>query len=224
MIRIHKLASAPEKLLIQGKEQTRKDKISYSHNPSLYQSGEKSFDFKSNIYAHPTVKDALIKAQHGKCCFCETLVFQEGDVEHFRPKKAVQQNKGEPLIYPAYYWLAYDWNNLYLACKPCNQNYKKNLFPLQNPEKRANNHKADLSIEQPILIDLSQEEPTEFIGFRGAAAYGIDPQERGKKSIEILGLNRQQLRAARREKISDLKKQAQDLLKIVMLGTEQNFV
>lgn len=223
MIRIHKQSQAPSRLLEQGKEQSRRDKISYSHSPNSYDTGSKTFEFKNNIYGHVTVKEALIQAQHGKCCFCETIIFQEGDVEHFRPKKAVKQALGEPLEYPGYYWLAYDWKNLYLACKPCNQNYKKNLFPLLNPKARATNHKADLSEEQPSLIEPSEEEPTEFIGFRGASAYGIDPKDRGSKSIEILGLNRSQLRAARREKISDLKKETQDLLKIVMLASSPNF-
>lgn len=223
MIRINKPSQAPSRLLEQGKEQSRRDKISYSHSPNSYDTGSKKFEFKNNIYGHATVKEALIQAQHGKCCFCETIIFQEGDVEHFRPKKVVKQALGEAIEYPGYYWLAYDWQNLYLACKPCNQNYKKNLFPLLNPEARATNHRADLSAEQPSLIEPNQEEPTGFIGFRGASAYGMDPKDRGLKSIEILGLNRPQLRAARREKISDLKKEAQNLLKIIMLASSPNF-
>jgi hypothetical protein len=45
---------------------------------------------------------------------------------------------------PGYFWLAYVWANLFLACQLCNQSFKKNLFPLADPAKRARSHLHDL--------------------------------------------------------------------------------
>jgi hypothetical protein len=133
VIRIHKPKTAPQKLTTDGKHKCKYHCDAYSLNPSAYEANTGKFDFASSIYAHESVKEALIKAQHQKCCFCERIVGKNGDVEHFRPKGAYQQAQGESLKYPAYYWLAYKWENLYLSCSSCNSRHKKNLFPLQDP-------------------------------------------------------------------------------------------
>jgi hypothetical protein len=62
--------------------------------------------------------------------------------------------------------LAYVWENLFLACALCNQSFKKNLFPLADPTRRARSHLDDLAAEQPMLIHPADEEPNAFIGFR----------------------------------------------------------
>ncbi len=46
----------------------------------------------------------LLRAQHGKCCYCERKIdLRAGDVEHWRPKAAVQQAEDQPLESPGYY-------------------------------------------------------------------------------------------------------------------------
>jgi uncharacterized protein (TIGR02646 family) len=189
VIRIQKSNIIPQRLLIQGKAKRKYHCAAYSRNPEAYQSGQKQFDFDRTIYTHPSVKDALICDQHGKCCYCERLIEIEGDVEHFRPKSATQQTRGDSLQRPGYYWLAYDWQNLCFSCKPCNQNYKKNLFPLQNASTRATNHKLNLDLEHPLLIDVTQEDPETMIQFRGTVPYAIDNNSKGLTTIEVLKLN-----------------------------------
>jgi len=71
-----------------------------------FDAGTPEFTFKSTIYGHATVKDALVAAQFAKCCFCEAKVGHDGDVEHFRPKSGTRQHSGAPLLQPGYYWLA----------------------------------------------------------------------------------------------------------------------
>ena len=102
MIRIHKSTQAPEKLSTDGKKKRKSHCLSYTRNSQDYQSGEKNFSFSSNIYAHKDVKEALIQSQYGKCCFCEQIIYGDGDVEHFRPKQAYRQEKGKPLQRPGY--------------------------------------------------------------------------------------------------------------------------
>jgi uncharacterized protein (TIGR02646 family) len=195
MIRIHKLAPAPPKLKTEGKNKAEEHHTEYVANASDYQSNNKKFNFDSSIYNHSTVKDALVLAQHKKCCFCERLVGHDGDVEHFRPKSAYTQNK--KLERPGYYWLAYDWDNLYLSCSACNQRQKRNLFPIDDPKKRAHLHGNNIKLEQPLFIDPGKDEPSKHIGFRGEMPYAIRGNKKGKTTIENLGLDRNILNEVR---------------------------
>ena len=215
MIRIHKSIQPPDKLITEGKKKRKSHCFSYTRNSQDYQNGKKKFLFNSNIYAHKDVKEALIRSQHGKCCFCEQIIHEEGDVEHFRPKGAYKQELRKPLEYPGYYWLAYEWDNLYLACTACNQRHKENLFPLINPEDRATSHHDNIKIEKPIFINPGKENPEKFIKFNGEIAAGIDKEERGKNTIIALGLNRRSLKEKRLDELQEVKilKQVLELAK-----------
>ncbi len=162
MIRIKKPQKVPQILKDKGAKEKLAMRDAYENE------GKRDFDFDSKIYGDKTVKEALIKAQHDKCFLCESKIthIDYGDVEHFRPKKAFQQNAEEKLTYPGYYWLAYDWKNLFLACKICNQRHKKNLFPLANPEARKKfSHLSDLRKEKPLFINPAKENPEKYISF-----------------------------------------------------------
>jgi hypothetical protein len=135
----------------------------------------------------------LRTAQADKCAFCESKISAtgHGDVEHYRPKKAVAQKDGDAFLRPGYYWLAYDWCNLLLACAICNQTFKRNLFPLRHPRRRARSHHDDLTREKPLLIDPSGAiNPRRHIGFRAEIAVPLRGSRRGVATIEVAGLNR----------------------------------
>ena len=153
-----------------------------AHSPLVVQAAK-----DANIVLLRREGDRVIIDQYGKCCYCERRVGDKGDVEHFRPKGAVQQASGTPLIKPGYYWLAYDWNNLYLSCSVCNQHHKQNHFLLEDPETRVLNHKGKIEKESRLIIDPSHDNPEAHIGFRGASAYELTPS--GKATISVLQLN-----------------------------------
>lgn len=169
-----------------------------------YEQGKRKFDFKSGIYGHETVKNALIAMQHDKCCFCESKIthISYGDVEHYRPKGGYKQDDSEPLQPLGYYWLAYTWDNLLLSCTLCNQQYKKNLFPLLDSDKRARNHHDEIATEQPLLINPSVVNPQEHIGFREEIPYAINGSVYGQTTIDALGLDREALNEVRRAKLN----------------------
>lgn len=217
MIRIHKPATVPEKLEKEGKNRRRSHSVAYSKDPKAYISGAKKFTFDSSIYGHRTVRQALIQAQHGKCCFCERLIDTDGDVEHFRPKAATKQSQAEPMQRPGYYWLAYEWRNLYLACTGCNQRQKQALFPLENPQQRATHHQQDIQQERPLFIDPGNDEPETLIGFRGEVAYAIAGNPRGEVTIEALKLNGRSLPEARLQRLQLLK----GLFQVVQIAADQ---
>ena len=120
--------------------------------------------FNDDLWLKDEVRGFLYKSQHGKCCYCERKrdMKRESDVEHFRPKGSVKENPG----HPGYWWLAYEWNNLLISCKTCNQTYKRSKFPLRNKENRVFKKDGNLNTEKPYLINPLKEDPENFIGYQ----------------------------------------------------------
>jgi uncharacterized protein (TIGR02646 family) len=196
VIRVHKQESPPRILRERGRTTTQRLKRDYD-------AGMREFDFDHSLYAATSVKKALRKAQHDKCAFCESKVshIAYGDVEHFRPKAGWVQRDGDALTRPGYYWLAYEWTNLFYACQLCNQRFKKNLFPLEEGTPRARSHRDNPADEKPLLIDPAQEEPEHHLGFRAEIAYPVDDSAKGQTTIDALGLNRPELTEIRRDRL-----------------------
>jgi hypothetical protein len=112
---------------------------------------------------------------------------------------------------PGYFWLAYGWENLFFACQLCNQSFKKNLFPLADPTRRARSHLDDLTAEEPILINPVDDEPTALIGFREEMAFAINDDPRARITIKVLGLNREELAEFRLDYLAPFKRLLQVL-------------
>jgi uncharacterized protein (TIGR02646 family) len=163
--------------------------------------GATEFTFDGGIYGHPTVKKTLIKAQHDKCCFCESRVthIASGHIEHFRPKGGVRQRKQDPLKKPGYFWLAYEWTNLLFCCEICNSRFKKNLFPLSDPKARARKPTDNLDAERPVFLNPADEDPTLHIGFREEYPFAVNASSRGETTWRELGLDREELAEMRRD-------------------------
>jgi uncharacterized protein (TIGR02646 family) len=203
MIRIHRPARAPAILTTKGKQARRRHVTEYRAAPADYASGKKTFSFDRDIYAHDSVKRALCRAQHNKCCFCESKVTHVayGDVEHFRPKAAFAQAHGVPLTRPGYYWLAYEWTNLLFCCQLCNQRHKRWLFPLQDPSRRARSPRHRLAREQPLFIDPSTVDPALHLEFHEDGVRAVRGSLTGKTTIDALQLNREDLAESRKDRL-----------------------
>ena len=222
MIRIERPPKAPDVLQRRGEEENRANCESYDNHSCEYRSGSIKFEFNKKIYAHDSVKRALEKAQHCKCCYCESKykATSWGAVEHFRPKGAVQQEReerGRARKYPGYYWLAYRWENLLVTCESCNTS-KGAIFPLSDPKARARSHHDELDAEHPLLVDPASEDPREHIRFRGSASEPISKE--GVETIRVLGLNKSNLEEKRREKLDILKASQQT----IEIGEELDFL
>ena len=215
MIRVHRPARVPRVLSTRGRAKRAEMEAAYDAAPAEYDARTLRFAFDSGIYGHRTVKEALVEAQHSKCCFCESKVGMDGDVEHYRPKAGFSQGTGRRIEGPGYYWLAYEWTNLLLACAICNQRFKRNLFPLGDPAARARSHRGDTSREAPLFIDPSATDPEEHIGFRREIPYPVDGSPRGAATIRALGLDREILNE-RRDELKEL----EVLQKLVQIGPD----
>jgi hypothetical protein len=64
-------------------------------------------------------------------------------VEHWRPKATPRQDKE----HRGYWWLAYAWDNLFLACDAC-QTHRGSSFPLRGARATC---VAEISSEEPLL-------------------------------------------------------------------------
>jgi uncharacterized protein (TIGR02646 family) len=203
VIRIRKPKLAPAILRERGVKAARLFCKQYDADPETH----KGWTFNSGIYGAKSVKNALQKAQHGKCAFCESEVshIAYGDVEHFRPKAGYRPGPSNPLVRPGYYWLAYEWTNLLFCCQLCNQRFKGNQFPLIDDMQRAKSHHDDIKNEQPLFIHPAIDDPSDFLEFDEHYLCAIDDNVRGKATIEALGLNRDKLVEKRGDALTKLK-------------------
>ncbi len=148
------------------------------------------------------MRSALEELFHGKCAYCESVLpaTETADIDWFRPKASATDLDGKTSI--GYWWLAYEWTNLYYCCQLCNRKYKRNRFPVRHA--RATSPGADLAAEGAYLIDPCIEDPAEHLSF--GLAGGVEGKtDRGVVSIEILGLSRSDLVAQRKAAIEALR-------------------
>lgn len=194
MIKIEKPTKPPKTLIEKGAVANRE-------NCAAYDSGQREFKIRKGIYGARSVKDALLRAQYGKCCYCESEVrsISYGDVEHYRPKGAVKQAEN----HPGYYWLAYDWNNLLFSCEVCNRSHKGTSFPLKNPNARARSHHDNIDDEQPLFVNPGVEDPRRHIRFQGESP--VPRTKVGRETIKGIKLRREDLEERRRNRLQALR-------------------
>jgi uncharacterized protein (TIGR02646 family) len=175
-------------------------------------------EIEEDVYRHPQVRAALEKLFHDKCAYCEWKPTggSDWDVEHYRPKGRVAERED----HPGYYWLAYTWGNLYLACTHCNQNRKDkprwddptespaggkvDQFPLYDEGTRvmSPDGNANLLDEHTLLIDPCYDPPEVYLGFDATGqVFSLNGNPYGEATIRVFRLWRRRLRDLRREKL-----------------------
>jgi uncharacterized protein (TIGR02646 family) len=154
------------------------------------------FSFDPSVYAAPGVVRALTGMFNGKCAWCETLVRPgELNVDHFRPREGALGLDGS-YDRAHYHWLAYDWENLYLACPDC-LTLRGSRFPVKGRRARPGTTGEALDRERPLLLDPCRDEPDDHLVFDdGGDVYA--ETEQGRHTIEAFNLNREPLLQARK--------------------------
>ena len=207
MIRIVKSAHGPQSFITKGTKARDLACTEYDKCVHDYDTGRKVLTkSKSTIYGSRPVKRMLMKAQHNKCCYCEQVFGAPRDlaVEHFRPKSGVRQlRKGNEPFHPGYYWLVYEWDNLFVSCHECNSTYKQTIFPLSNPNRRARSHHDDIGRERPLLVHPALQDPRDHIRFHNEMP--VRQTELGRITIREIGLRRPALREARLKELNRLR-------------------
>lgn len=136
------------------KHESRKEAFAQNVNAQAYSFGEK-------LYKTGKVQKKLNEIYHLKCAFCEQkLLDAPKHIEHYRPKDI-------------YYWLAYSWDNLLLACGSCNS-AKGTNFKTENSKVSYRNEifeeihrlgKGYDEIEKPFIIHPEKEDVLQDIRY-----------------------------------------------------------
>lgn len=170
-------------------------------------------------YGHPSVRQRLADDQHGKCCYCEVKIpvpYAHQHVEHFRPQSQTRQNEAAPPTIPGYFWLSYEWSNLFLSCSHCNSSYKRDIFPLLNSNHRALGPLDDIAREIPLLLNpAGPEDPEDHIEFHDEVPKGKSAI--GRCTIEVIGLGCPQ-REDRLEYLNYLRKLRNQIIVLIKDG------
>jgi uncharacterized protein (TIGR02646 family) len=139
------------------------------------------------IYSAPDVRSALVQLFLKKCAYCERAV-SDVSIDHFRPISAASDLAERNTSLHHYSWLAYDWRNLYLACKDCNM-AKRNRFPVIGPRLPLLVPLDEAETrETPLLLNPCEDDPAKSLEFYlDGKCQGRD--KAGKVTIDLLKLN-----------------------------------
>ncbi len=155
--------------------------------------------FDSGVWQ--SLKDHQLDYFHGKCAYCEIRITPGfwGDVEHFRPKRRVDDDPA----HPGYYWLAYAPQNLLPSCARCNgASAKGSRFPVTATRWRR---EAEPCVEDALLLNPYFDKPRVHIEFvfdfqRGAPTGHVRGiTDKGRASVEIYRLDRAAMVEDRRD-------------------------
>lgn len=161
---------------------------------------KKEYKFNNSLYGE--YKRILNRISDEKCFYCESIITDThpGDVEHYRPKSEVYEDKK----HPGYYWLAYDESNFLLSCEKCNRGGSKSThFPIKGV--RVYKPGENLDKEEALLLNPLEEKPEEHLDFcpknfdQGKSEL-VPVTPAGKTTIETCNLNRERLAKNRSEK------------------------
>ena len=149
------------------------------------------------------IKEALWTLTSGKCAYCESPLGPALPLEanHFRPAMAAMNLDGE-LSQDHYWWLAYEWDNLLPSCAECAR-MKGSRFPVAEKRAAAPTRGQALEEEKPYLLDPGADDAQLHLVFTDDGEV-VSKDERGRVTIEVLGLNRRRLLLARAEELTRL--------------------
>ncbi|NDZ15545.1 hypothetical protein [Variovorax sp. WS11] len=178
---------------------------------------KKAYKFK--VYKAKDVQETLAQLFHNKCAYCESSygATQPVDVEHYRPKGAVKGEAHAGYWWLASNWnnllpscihcnrehhhqaveLAADGTAVVGSKKVLYG--KKDRFPVAAAKRATGDDEANLAAEGALLIDPCRDRPDSHLAWQSFHTHlptvapvrrgGIE-DERGRATIDILGLNR----------------------------------
>lgn len=202
-------AAAQTETFFEGRSAVTKQQVKYV-----------AFEFDASVWLE--TGPALQEAFHGKCAYCESLLvtLEAVNVGHFRPRRDAMGLDGTTST-NHYYWLAYEWENLYATCAECDRN-KRTMFPVVGSRASTGARGSDLERhETRLLLDPCLDLPEEHLLFGDeghvASVTPVAPgrsfaeQDRGTITIDVFGLNRPDM-IERRARAAEETKAALDLV------------
>jgi len=153
-------------------------------------------------------KAEIREAFHRKCAFCEApiTIKKPGNVRRYRPPSQVYDIDGNRVritagdlkfLHPGYFWLANEPSNLLYTCSGCapKDERKRDCFPVLGDEYGWPPGKENDEVR--LLFHPIDDDPEQFLNLDGGSGILVGADERAQVSIEVLGLNREELRDVR---------------------------
>lgn len=188
------------------------------HIATLYNNDDRKEYIDDNGTKWTSIKTELWALGCCKCWYSEaSLQRDQGEVEHFRPKKKVAT-----VAHSGYWWRAFDWKNFRIAHPTVNKritNYltgkksgKGTYFPLRNETNRASVEADELN-EEPALLDPANKDDIGLICFDSSNGKPIPrykPSEeawrykRAKDSIDYYHLDEGTWNYSRKDLMDDV--------------------
>lgn len=166
---------------------------------------QRSAFINQNSRVWQRLKPELERLSHNKCWYCETRnIRADFHVDHHRPKNKVK-NENDVEESKGYWWLAFDYKNLRLACSYCNCLHtgtdgitrgKSDRFPLLSSSCKASSPDSNIENEMPLLLDPTNPFDPSMLWFiddgRAFPKFSEDdgvPYRRAATTIDVLNLN-----------------------------------
>jgi uncharacterized protein (TIGR02646 family) len=190
-----KRKSIPEPEILNSKEiMDEYEYLENHYNQSPEDRRKRRLHVNLSLINSPEIHSSLHRLFHGKCAFCERLVSEsEVNVTHFRPIGNAIHGLDERRDSPDHYgWLAYEWNNLYIACQACIRS-KRNLFPVDGPRASVLSTWGEaVKLEEGTILDPCVDNP--YLHFKVNHLGSLIPRTvRGEHTISVLDLNSTEL-------------------------------
>jgi uncharacterized protein (TIGR02646 family) len=135
---------------------------------------------------------ALYDVFQRKCAYCESMV-DDAFVDHYRPRENATGGSGTSPDH--YWWLAWEWRNLYNACNACSR-AKGAGFPVDGPRAPLECPYDELATaERALLLDPCLDDPEHLLVFDESGRV-VATDVRAMTTIDLLSLNRTHLVAA----------------------------
>ena len=163
------------------------------------------------------VFDALIDQFASRCAYCETPVDRiSAVIDPFRPPVLVDDSGASGRDPEIYHSFITRWTNLYLACVTCAQ-LRYGRFPLLSQPMKRDTLLVDPERELRALIDPCLDYPERHFMVDELGA--LDPiTKRGKVTVEVFGLNRDELTKNRRRTYFVVQRNLQQTLANITVG------
>jgi len=199
MRRISRQAQAPEFLSSPRVREARGELFEFLRRP-LEERRQRRAPLHEDIFYDSDFGIVLGKLFAGKCAYCESPLNGMPVARHFRPLQFAEPAYGIDTLHH-YTWLAFEWQNLLVACDFCEKS-KNTQFPLQRGPRASFLARIDDVREQeyPLLLDPCFDNPRLHLQFLSDGSC-VHKTERGASTIVALSLNRPDLVAARQEAV-----------------------
>ena len=192
-----RLKRGPAPADLQGPEARRALAAAGDHfRTDTHATRQRGYDFESfELLRRPSVLEELDRIAAGRCMFCSRLAAEELGPHRFRPPQDAVAADGSTSR-RHYWWLAYEWQNIYLTCGDCHF-AQGSKFPVASKRVRVGAKKELNNKERPLLIDPFEDDPELAFVYLDSGEV-VSREERGQVTIETFDLNRPVLQAERR--------------------------